>query len=149
MLSFARMKALDIKIAPGLLCAARGIFKKFGVNLAYLFGSRAKGRAAPESDFDIAVLFNVPPCDPLALKETAYLTLELGKILPAELDVVSLHAAPLLLKYEVVARGKVLYCEDENDRINFEVRIIKEYIDEEPIRKLYNEALYKKVFQEV
>lgn len=134
---------MDLSRAP------RGIFKKFGIKFAYLFGSRAKGRSVPESDFDIAVLFNVPPSDPLALKETAYLTLELGKYLPSEPDVVSLHAAPLLLQYEVVAHGKVLYCEDENNRINFEVRVIKEYIDEEPIRKLYNEALYKKVFQEV
>ena len=132
---------MNIQIDPN-------IFKKYGIKIAYLFGSRAKGRSVPESDFDIAVLFKIPPSDPLALAETSRLTLELVALLPAKVDVVSLHAASLLLKYEVVAYGKVLYCEDEQERINFEVAVIKEYIDEEPIRNLYNEALYKKVFQE-
>lgn len=135
------MEKTSMKINPA-------IFKKYGIKCAYLFGSRAKGRAVPESDFDIAVLFNVPPSDPLALEETSRLALELSAVLPAKVDVVSLHAASLLLKYEVIAHGKPLYCADENERKYFEVAVIKEYIDEEPIRKLYNEALYKKVFQE-
>jgi len=33
------------------------IFKKYGVKIAYLFGSRTKDFAAPESDFYIGVLF--------------------------------------------------------------------------------------------
>lgn len=122
------------------------IFKKFNVKLAYLFGSRAKGNAAPESDFDIAVLFE-NPSDSFALEKTSFLTLELNKFFPVRLDIVSLNAASLLLKYEVIAHGEVLYCEDENERINFEVSVIKEYIDDEPVRKLYNDALYKRILQ--
>jgi len=124
------------------------IFRKHKVKLAYLFGSQAKGNAQPESDFDIAVLFENPPADPLALRETMDISSDLTKkYFPIKIDIVSLHQAPLLLKYEVVAHNRVLYCEDEKERINFEVAVIKEYIDEEPIRKLYDEALYKRILQ--
>ncbi len=125
------------------------IFKKFNVKLAYLFGSRAKGLSASKSDFDVAVLFKEKPSGPLALKEITFLSLELGKFFSTEVNIVSLNDAPLLLKYEVVAHRQVLYCEDEAERINFEVSVIKEYIDEEPIRNLYNQALYKRISQGV
>ncbi|MFA4889108.1 MAG: nucleotidyltransferase domain-containing protein [Candidatus Omnitrophota bacterium] len=127
----------------------KDIFKKHKVKLAYLFGSQAKGNAAPESDFDIAVLFENSPDDPLAIRETMDLCSDISKFFPKKIDVVSLHYAPLLLKYEVVAHSRVLYCENETERINFEVAVIKEYIDEEPIRNLYNEALYKRILQGV
>ena len=124
------------------------IFKKHKVKLAYLFGSRAKGNAAPESDFDIAVLFEKPPRDTLALRETMDISSDLARIYsPMKFDIVSLHCAPLLLKYEVAAHNRLLYCGDEKERVSFEVSAIKEYIDEEPIRKLYNNALYKRILQ--
>ncbi|GAI87212.1 unnamed protein product [marine sediment metagenome] len=123
------------------------IFQKFNVKLAYLFGSQAKGNSAGESDYDIAVLFRQKPKEPLALKEITSLSCELNKFIPGKLDVVSLNDAPLLLKYEVVAHGKPIFCENESERIEFEVLAIKEYIDEEPIRNLYNRALYKRILQ--
>ncbi len=125
------------------------IFQKFNVKLAYLFGSQAKGSAALDSDLDIAVLFEKTPTDPLALKEIALLSSELDKFFPAKLDIVSLNDGPLLLKYEVVAHGQPIYCENEAERINFEVSVIKEYIDEEPVRNLYTQALYKRILQGV
>lgn len=123
------------------------IFQKYRVKLAYLFGSQAKGASAKESDFDIAVLFKKKPADPLALREITAISSELSKSFPKEFDIVSLNGAPLLLKYEVVAHRKVLYCENENERKNFEVSVIKEYIDEEPVRNLYNETLYKRILR--
>lgn len=123
------------------------IFKKHKVKLAYLFGSQVKGNAAPGSDYDIAVLFKNRPSDPLALKETAFLSLDLDKLFTKKLDVVSLNDAPSLLKYEVIAHGEPIYCKDKKERINFEVSVIKEYIDEEPIRNLYNQALYKRILK--
>lgn len=123
------------------------IFKKNGVKAAYLFGSRAKGTAGDNSDVDIAVLFRETPEDPLALKQTTRLSLELYKFIPDRIDVVSLHGAPLLLKYEVVAHGQPIYCENDGERINLEVSILQQYIDDEPVRALYNRALYKRILQ--
>lgn len=123
------------------------VFQKFNIKLAYIFGSQAKGNAVSESDFDIAVLFKNSPSDPLALKETTFLSLELNKFFPTRLDIVSLNDAPLLLRYEVVSHGQEIYCENEAERIDFEVSVIKAYIDEEPVRNLYNQALYKRILQ--
>lgn len=135
----------DIKIDPDISRATRDIFKNFDIKLAYLFGSWAKGRSVPESDFDIAVLFKVPPSDPLALEETSLLTLELDALFPAKVDVVSLNEAPLLLKYEIVAHGKPLYCENEQERVNFEVTVIKEYIDDQYVRDIYTQAMVDRI----
>lgn len=121
------------------------IFQKFNIKLAYLFGSRAKGNAAPESDYDIAVLFKNNPSDPFAIKEIMNLSTDLNKYFPAKIDIVSLHCAPLLLKYEVVAHSVVLYRENETERINFEVAVTKEYIDEQYVRNIYYNALKERV----
>ena len=117
------------------------------MKLVYLFGSHAKGTSAEGSDLDIAVLFKKNSVAPLALKETSLFTLELNKSFSSKLDIISLNDASLLLKYEVVAHGQPLYCENETERISFEVSVIKEYIDEEPIRNLYNRALHKRIIQ--
>lgn len=122
------------------------IFKKHKVKLAYLFGSRAKGAAVPESDFDIAVLFEKPPTDTFALRETMDISSDLRKKnFPMKFDVVSLHNAPLLLKYEAVAHHRILFCKDEKERINFEVAVTKEYIDEEHTRNIYYNALKDRI----
>lgn len=123
----------------------KGIFKKHKVKLAYLFGSQAKGNAAETSDFDVAVLFKRPPSDPLALRETMELSSDLSKFFPNKIDVISLHYAPLLLKYEVVAHNTVLYCENEKERIDFEVAVTKEYIDEQYVRDIYYNALKERI----
>lgn len=123
----------------------KDIFRKFNVKLAYLFGSQAKGTAYEKSDYDVAVLFENEPSEPLALKETTFLTLELDKFFPAELEIVCLNAAPALLKYEVVAYGKPIYCRDEDERIDFEVSAVKEYIDDKYTREIYYDALYKRI----
>ena len=123
------------------------IFKKFHVKLAYLFGSRAKGTAAAESDYDVAVLFREKPADPLALKETAFLSLELKRGFAQRLEIVSLNDAPLLLQYEVTAHGQPLYCENEEERVRFEVLTIKKYIDEQPMRNVYNRALHERILR--
>jgi|SRR3989338_7729233 len=121
------------------------IFQKYKVKLAYLFGSQAKGISGAESDFDLAVLFKEKPPDPLALKEITFLSLELGKFFPAEVDIVSLNDAPPLLKYEVISARKALYCEKEKERINFEVSVLKEYIDGQFTRDIYFQALVDRI----
>ena len=81
------------------------------------------------------------------MKETTFLSLELKKYFPERLEIVSLNDAPLLLQYEVVAHGQSLYCEDGKERIAFEVLVIKKYIDEQPLRDLYNQTLHQRIRQ--
>ena len=48
-----------INIEP-YLPQLQSVFEQHDVSLAYLFGSQAKGNVRPDSDLDIAVLFDNP-----------------------------------------------------------------------------------------
>ena len=123
----------------------KSIFKKYNVKLAYLFGSRAKGTSAKESDFDIAVLFKAKNGSQDFFEKTLDLQDSLRKYFTTKIDIVALNDAPSLLKYEVIANGIVLYSDDERFRIDYEVSSVKEYIDDQHFRNIYFDALTKRV----
>ena len=64
------MTAIDLRLRDGL---ARGLRAEPTVRLAYLFGSRARGAARPDSDVDVAVLVD-DACvtTPTRVKETMW-----------------------------------------------------------------------------
>ena len=124
------------------------IFKKYNVKLAYLFGSRAKGLSAKESDYDIAVLFKGKNNPVLFFNKTIGLKDALRKYFPKKIDIVSLNDASSLLKYEAIAKGIPIYSEDRKFRIDFEVISVKEYIDDRFMRDIYTNALMKRVRNE-
>lgn len=83
---------------------------------AYLFGSRAEGRAHRESDLDIAVL--LPPTLAPSSRSRFELRLALTSALMAELrtnnvDLVLLNEAPPLLARRIVTDGRLVLCADE------------------------------------
>lgn len=123
----------------------KNIFKKHKVKLAYLFGSRAKGNAARKSDFDIAVLFEKENDHTDYFDKAIYLADELRDYFPAEIDIAALNQAGSLLKYEVIANGRLLYSCDERFRLDFEVSSINEYIDDKYVRDIYYNALKERV----
>lgn len=75
----------------------------FGVELAVLFGSHARGAARPGSDVDVAIrLSDDSP------EETRGVELALGRAAGRDVDVVPLDASPPLLRFEIAREGKVL-----------------------------------------
>ncbi len=122
------------------------IFKKYGVKIAYLFGSRAKDSATPKSDFDIGVLFKEDGSD--FLDKSLRLGVELQKFFPAEADVRVLNNTPSLFRYEVISSNLPLYSENEDERIDYEVRTAKEYIDDQHMRDLYFQAVCERLLKE-
>ena len=127
-----------IKIDPN-------IFKKHQVKLAYLFGSRAKGNAVEESDYDVAILFEKETDGLDFLDRAAYLKEDLRPYFPNEVEVVPLNEADSILKYEVISNGQVLYSYDEGYRVDFEVAAITGYIDDRHTLDIYYAALEKRV----
>lgn len=119
------------------------IFRKYGVKIAYLFGSRTKNFAVPTSDFDIAVLFKEDGSD--FLDKSLRLSMELQKFFPAEVDIRVLNSAPSLFRYEVISCNLLLYSENEDERIEYEVRAVKEYIDDQHMRDIYTQAVKDKI----
>ena len=122
------------------------LFRQHPVQLAYLFGSQATGCTHAESDIDIAVLLAAS----LTADErfTVRLTLigALSHLFGTDhVDVVVLNEASPLLAYEVLRNGVLLYCSDDNTRVDFQVRALCAYEDTAPLRTLLAEALVERL----
>lgn len=113
------------------------------VLVAYLFGSRSKGVQTPQSDTDLAILVSEVPEDLLDF----YLSMidELSKVLGGTVDLIVLNTAPPFLRHHVIKNGRVLYCRDEEARVEFETRAEKEYMDFRVYRERYDEALIEEI----
>lgn len=111
---------------PGLVCA-------------YLFGSQARGDAAPRSDVDVAVLFEQ---DPPRTLEGLHLDLadDLSAAVGRPIDLVVLNRAPVDLVHRVLRDGVLLLDLDPSARIRFEVRARNEYFDLLPHLQRYRRS---------
>lgn len=104
------------------------------VDLAYLFGSHARGTADAESDVDVAVLASpdlsrdARRC--LRMDITMALTKALG--MDAKVDVIVLQDVPVLLQYNVIRGGQPVFGPDRAVRAAFECDVERRYDDESP-----------------
>lgn len=116
---------------------------KHPIELAYLFGSFARGTQNEESDIDIAVLFKsqYSDIDEITIRGEI---IDCGEaILGRTLDLVSLEKSPLLLRYEIVKDGIVL--KDSSERGSFESLVLREYFDFEHYSRIYNKAVIESI----
>jgi predicted nucleotidyltransferase len=92
-----------------------GVAERHGLRLIVAFGSRATGRAHPNSDLDIAVL--PKPGREISLHSLAGLAADLSGVFPtAEADVSLIpHADPLFLK-KIFETGILLYGDEAEFR---------------------------------
>lgn len=105
------------------------VFRESGVAVAYLFGSQATGRARPDSDVDVAVLF----ADPVTLRDEVRLEDRLAEALAVpKVDVLNLEHSRLELRGRVLEEGRLLFSDDEPRRVEYEVRTFKEWLDFRP-----------------
>ncbi len=116
------------------------VFEKFErILLVYLFGSLARGQETSLSDVDIAVLLDDLPDDLLGF--TLRLMDELSVILGDRVDLVFLNEAPPLLRHQVIKHGRVIYSRSEEERVRFEVKSEREYLDLRFLYHRYNQVL--------
>jgi len=106
--------------------------ERHDVCLAYLVGSCVSGTARPGSDVDVAILFDPLPTPALLDR----LTEDLGAATERPVDLVVLNVAPPLLAREVVARGRLVMCRDEDERVRFETRTTARYQDTAHLRRV-------------
>ncbi len=101
--------------------------KREDILVMYLFGSRAINKADDLSDIDIAILLK---SNELSFEKELYLSGEITSLLGTEeVSVVLLNKAPLVISYGVLKESKVLFCANDNLRLDFEEKIIKQYLD--------------------
>lgn len=123
--------------------------KRPEVVAAYLFGSSVFGRTHPQSDVDIALFVEekayqkLDKAEPYGYK--ARMMVELMEALGTDrVGLVLLHGAPPLLAHEVIARGKLLFSQDEKARLSFEVATKHRYMDTKPLREIKHYHLYER-----
>lgn len=143
MIKRSRIKQNLKELLPNL----REIFKsQEGLIAAYLFGSYAKGTPGPLSDIDIAYLLNESMYKEKAEELGASLYLSVSSCLQTdEISFICLNEAPLSARYAVISTGKVLFSSDDSQRVEFEERTLKMYIDTQHIRQEYFDYLFKKI----
>jgi hypothetical protein len=116
------------------------------VMLVYLYGSYAADRAWAESDLDIGVLFDegANPSEVFrqALRDAAALESKTGGV-PVDLRV--LNHAPVEFAMQVVKHNRCLYARQEQERVQFETRVIREYLDFKPVLDEYYRELRRRI----
>jgi uncharacterized protein len=116
------------------------------VRLAYLFGSQAQGCAHALSDVDVAVLL-AAQLSPLE-QSRARLRLmgELMALLQREdVDLVVLNQASLLLRHRVLRDGRLLFANDDRERVRFAAETYRRYLDYRYMYDMLDEAMFARL----
>lgn len=91
-------------------------------DFAYIFGSFAQGQVTPESDVDIAVMFQ---------KNSSHsiwqLRIELVQQLGREVDLIDLSKANDVIKNQIITTGKLIVGDEKQVKLNFEYPAITNY----------------------
>jgi predicted nucleotidyltransferase len=111
------------------------LLEREGVQLAYLFGSLARGK--PANDVDLAVLVKDGPA--FRLQELICDLLETQR-----LDLVDLRAAPPVLRFEILRTGRLLYAADGQEQERYEMETIHLDRDTHYLRRQQWEYLREK-----
>ena len=107
----------------------------------YLFGSRSEGFARPDSDTDIAYLSNGPA---MPAVDRFFLAQKLANILNTDVDLVDLRVASTVLRFEIVGKGKRIFCLDETICDLFEMTVFSMYQRFQEERKEIVEEILRK-----
>lgn len=104
------------------------------VEMAFIFGSQAKGRAISESDFDIAVYFKPAGKDIEWEEDKEYemenkIWLETEKIVKKNVDLIILNRASSTLAFEILRAGKIIIIKNRMLYLRFFSRVSFEAID--------------------
>jgi hypothetical protein len=109
------------------------------VRLAFLMGSFAKGTARPDSDVDVAALFDRAPdfMEALDLRE------RLSALLRREADLVVLNDAGPIIRMQALKSGIRLFARGKAYE-DFFVRTVNEYDDLKRLRAPIEEAVLRR-----
>jgi len=97
--------------------------KEFNPEFIYLFGSFAKGEGRDDSDIDLAI-YTEEVISPYTLFKVAnHLAFEVKR----DVQIVHLKDVSTVFAAQIVGTGEVLYCENEEQMANYNIRTFKEY----------------------
>lgn len=94
---------------------------------AYVFGSYAENIARPDSDIDIAVILEPVPKDTLEYR--LVVMEDIKRLTGLDADVIVLNEAPIMLQFQVIQKGKVVFERDADERAVFVMSVASRYYD--------------------
>ncbi len=104
---------------------------------AYIFGSRVHRRYSVKEDVDIAIYTERK----ITWRELVEIMNELEDEVKTRVDLVDLNTPPLALAYEIVRTSILVLDRKPELRIEYEVKILKKYLDLKPRLEEYFRAL--------
>jgi hypothetical protein len=112
----------------------------------YLFGSRARGRAVPCSDVDLAVVLREGLDADTRWRKRLDLVGAAARLLGTDaVDVVVLEDAPIVLGHRVLAHGRLLCEPVPRRRARVAERIMRQYLDEAHLRAVLDAGLTRRL----
>jgi len=113
---------LQFEVQGGLQ-AVNLLRQRAAAYLIIVFGSYAKGLTRSDSDIDIAYAGN----ETLNPYEIFMLAQDLAALLGKDVDLLDLTQASTVMKAQIVAFGRVVYCSDEQKRQYLFMRALRDY----------------------
>lgn len=108
----------------------REYFSTQPVDVVYLFGSQATGKATKLSDYDIGVLFKTEIDQSKRFDLRLEMISKVCGILKVErVDVVDLIQTPIPLRYSAISPRKEIFTADNSKRALFEAETLSKYFD--------------------
>ncbi|HHB91182.1 MAG TPA: nucleotidyltransferase domain-containing protein [Anaerolineae bacterium] len=99
----------------------------------FLFGSHVEGYATPQSDVDLAILYE----GEVDWREHARLAEAIAQQLHRKVDVADARRLPLTLQNRVI-RGRIIYEKDPDQVSDFVQRVLVRYFDFQPRLRTFN-----------
>lgn len=121
--------------------------KKYGIRALYIFGSRATGREKLSSDYDFAVILDEKIKKEEYSRYKLNIISELLRLIKTDhIDLVILNSddVPLLLKYNIIKEGKIIYEKNKSERVDCEVRILTLWFDWQYFEKMWGDIYAKR-----
>ena len=115
---------------------------------AYLFGSVAAGKAHKFSDVDVALLLAEGVDPDKAWDITLEAMGEAETAFKRRADVVILNQAGLVVGFQILKTGRVIFERDRDARCRFEMRLRSEYYDYQPYLKYQQTEFLRRLKQE-
>lgn len=124
-----------------------------GINLVYLFGSRAKALTGdspspnrdvgPLSDYDFGVVAKFKASEENKIPHSRLFKLQskFARLLNSEVDLLQLNSAPIELQYNVIASGVLLFETNIELKVEYEARVLSRYGDYLPVLRRQREEI--------
>lgn len=121
------------------------IAENLPISIAYFYGSFLDETFNKNSDVDIALVFKEPPDKLRLFKMEMKITDLLDRKFKIPFDVRTINDAPLKVKGEIITHGELIYCTDEEFRVDFETHYRSRYFDFLPTLRAMREVYLESV----